>query len=150
MLENLPKRVPMPLHGFLEAAAPAATAAADHRRARQMLNGREKVIFRMVMDKRLTENLVIDLARSVDRVPSCIGASPCVLPNSHLYWVQGERFLTAREHLALQGIWACDFPALDSWAQTSLKSNRLRDLAGNAFTSTVRMSVCFAAIITAT
>ena len=73
----------------------------------------------------------------------------CVLPHSQLSWVHAGRFLTAREHAALQGIWSSDFPALDSWLRTSRQANLVKDMAGNAFSSTVCMAVSFAVILIA-
>ena len=73
---------------------------------------------------------------------------PCVLPGSKLYWVLVRRFLTVREHAALQGIWAIDFPELDVWLRTQKHSNVVKDMCGNAFSSTVSMAVCFAVIAT--
>ena len=66
-----------------------------------------------------------------------------------LWLVRAGRFLTARECLALQGIWASDFPALDAWARHPKKLKLLHDLAGNAFSTPVCMTVCLAVIMTA-
>ena len=104
-----------------------------------------------IMRKRLqTEDLIVDITKSLDHASSCVGAPPCVLPNSRFYRVLEDRFLTVREVASLQGLWTCDFPALESWVQTCRKSNFLRDMAGNAFTSTVCMAVCWAVIVTVT
>jgi site-specific DNA-cytosine methylase len=78
-----------------------------------------------------------------------VNASPCVLPGSKLWLVRERRFLTPRECLALQGIWATDFLALDRWAHQPGKMTLLRDLAGNAFSTPVCMTVCLAVIMTA-
>ena len=114
----------------------------------------EKLLERVRRDRphqRLqTDDVVIDLARSLDHPSYCVGASSCVLPNSRFYWAREGRFLIDREVLSLQGVWACDFPALDSWVQSSRKANFLRDMTGNAFTSTVCMAVCWAVIRSAT
>ena len=64
-------------------------------------------------------------------------------------WVHAGRFLTAREHAALQGIWPCDFPALDSWLRTSHQANLVKDMAGNAFPTSACMAVSFAVILIA-
>ena len=94
-------------------------------------------------------DVVVDLAKSTQRASTCMNASTCVLPNSKLWLVRAGRFLTARECLALQGIWASDFPALDAWARHPKKLNLLHDLAGNAFSTPVCMTVCLAVIMTA-
>ena len=78
-----------------------------------------------------------------------MNASTCVLPSSKLWLVRAGRFLTARECLALQGIWASDFPALDAWARHPKKLHLLHDLAVNAFSTPVCMTVCLAVIMTA-
>ena len=98
-----------------------------------------------------THDVILDLQNSNCKatVAKCIHASPCVMPYSQLYWLHAGRFLTAREHAALQGIWPCDFPALDSWLRTSRQADLVMDMAGHAFSSTVCMAVSFAVILIA-
>ena len=49
-------------------------------------------------------DLVVEISKRTDRAPWCIGATPCVLPNSRLHWRLQQRVLDAREMAALQGI----------------------------------------------
>ena len=95
----------------------------------------------------VTHDVILDLQNS--NWPHVSSVSSCVLPHSQLYWLHAGRFLTAREHAALQGIWSSDFPALDSWLRTSHQANLVKDMAGNAFSSTVCMAVSFAVILIA-
>ena len=155
VIDNLPKRAHMPLRDML---TPVAT---DHKPARADLNVRELAVLRTAVETIRQRrrgvgadwdedvDVVVDLAKSPQRAPTCIHASTCVLPNSKLWLVRAGRFLTARECLALQGIWASDFPALDAWARHPKKLNLLHDLAGNAFSTPVCMTVCLAVIMTA-
>ena len=151
MIHNLPKRAHMPLRARL---TPVAT---DHRRPRADPTPRELEVLNTAMDtirqrrRGVGEDLdvVVDLSKSGSRAPWCMNASTCVLPGSRLWLVRAGRFLTARECLALQGIWACDFPALDLWVRHPKKLKLLHDLAGNAFSTPVCMTVCLAVIMTA-
>ena len=64
----------------------------------------------------------------MDRQTYCLHASPCVVPKSKLYWTLEGRFLTTREHAALQGIWSCE---------DSLGASAVSDYSGEC---------CFAAV----
>ena len=151
VIDNLPKRAHMPLRDML---TPVAT---DHKPARADLNVRELEVLRTAVEtirqrrRGVGEDpgVVVDLSKSGSRVPWCMNASTCVLPGSRLWLVRAGRFLTARECLALQGIWASDFPALDAWARNPKKLTLLHDLAGHAFSTPVCMTVCLAVIMTA-
>ena len=48
---------------------------------------------------------------------------------------------------ALQGIWPRDFAALESWRKSDKRSLVVRDMAGNAFTSTICTAVCLGAMV---
>ena len=87
-------------------------------RSRQTINEREQdVLTHAVQDYRGLQrlepgelaDLVVDIAKSVGRAPWCVGATPCVLPNSRLHWHRHQRVLGAREMAALQGVWTRDF-----------------------------------------
>ena len=139
----------MPLGKFLK---PLACNA----RPRQTINDREEQCLDYVVQANpplqclradeLTD-LVIDVAKSAHRAPWCIGATPCVRPNSRLHWRRQQRALSAFEVAALQGIWPRDFPALESWCQSDTRSRVLVDMAGNAFTSTVCAAVCLGVMV---
>ena len=92
-------------------------------------------------------DLVVDISKSAGRAPWCVGATPCVLPNSRLHWRREKRVLDAREMAALQGIWPRDFPVLESWCQSEKRSLVVRDMAGNAFTSTICTAVCLGVMV---
>jgi len=149
VLSALERPQPVALHKFLK---PAACDV----RARQTTNDREDhVLDHIVQANRPLQrleageltDLVVDVAKSAERAPWCVGATPCVLPNSRLYWRRQQRVLGAREMLALQGIWPRDFPALESWCQSDTRSRVLMDMAGNAFTSTVCSAVCLGIMV---
>ena len=86
-------------------------------------------------------DLVVDISKSTDRAPWCIGSTPCVLPNSRLHWRREQRVLDAREMCALQGIWTRDFAAFESWCQSEKQSRVLMDLTGKAFTYSLHCRV---------
>ena len=149
VLNALERPQPVPLNKFLR---PAACEV----RARQTLNDREEHVLDHVFQanrslqrleaEELTD-LVIDVAKSAGRAPWCIGATPCVMPNSRLHWRRQHRVLGAHEMAGLQGIWPRDFTALESWCQSDTRSRVLMDMAGNAFTSTVCAAVCLGVMV---
>ena len=119
--------------------------------ARQTINEREQGVLDSVVEQNRSlqrleaeelADLVVDISKSAGRAPWCVGATPCVLPNSRLHWRREKRVLDAREMAALQGIWPRDFPVLESWCQSEKRSLVVRDMAGNAFTSTICTAVC--------
>ena len=67
------------------------------------------------------------------------------MPNSRPYREKAGRLLGPLQALGLQGICQVDFPHLDQAARDSPRL--LRDIAGNAFTATVALSVCLAATV---
>mmetsp|Transcript_14282 Transcript_14282/g.33747 ORF Transcript_14282/g.33747 Transcript_14282/m.33747 type:complete len:454 (+) Transcript_14282:95-1456(+) len=91
-------------------------------------------------------NCIIDIAKSDHRAPVCIGATSCIVPNSKPYYVGFQRVLTPEEVLKVQGIYSEDFPALSKMLKEKGGPNLARDLAGNAFTSTVCMAVLIATL----
>lgn len=148
ILEQLEQPEPAPLGAFLRATA-------GGHRPRQELNAREAEAVTDVLrsrsvlrlDKAALEGLVIDISKSAGRTPWCAGATPCVLPNSRLYVRHVQCVLGPREAAALQGLWPADFRALSAWCEDKHRSRVVADMAGNAFTSTVCMAVCFAVFL---
>ena len=65
---------------------------------------------------------------------------------SLLYRVKEKRVLEPMEAMALQGIFPEDFPAMRPFSETKPKG-LMRDLAGNAFSSTVCMAVLVAGFV---
>jgi hypothetical protein len=126
----------------------------NDKQARQTINEREQAVLDCVLRERALQlqpeellDLVVDIAKSVSRAPWCVQATPCVLPNSRLHWRRQQRVLDAREMAALQGIWPRDFPALESWCKSDKRSLVVRDMAGNAFTSTICTAVCLGVMV---
>ena len=135
---------PLPLDKFLRPVA-------SDTRPRQTINDmQQEIVYGVVEANRPLQrleaeeltDLVAEIAKSTDRAPWCIGATPCVLPKSRLHWRRQQRVLDARELSALQGIWTRYSVALESWCQSEKQSRVLMDLARNAFTSTVCCAVC--------
>ena len=88
----------------------------------------------------LKKDLVVDVGKSLERLHYCLGgAAPCVVPNSRTYRVKQNKVLSPEQCHAVQGIFKSDFPALATWAKN--KKTIMRDLAGNAFSTTVCMAV---------
>lgn len=148
VLKDLERPQPVALNKFLRTACNVLSCGT--------INDRQEHVLAHVVQanrplQRLTAeeltDLVVDVAKSAERAPWCIGATPCVLPNSRLHWRRQQRVLGAREVAALQGIWARDFPALESWCQSDTRSRVLTDMAGNAFTSTVCAAVCLGVMV---
>ena len=149
ILADLQQKEPVPLDGFL-------SAVAGDCQQRQSVNEREESALAAVLTnnrplQRLSEeelqDLVVDISKSCGRAPWCLGAAPCVLPGSRLYWRRKQWVLGAREMAALQGIWCRDFPALQSWCEDPHRSRILMDMAGNAFTSTICIAVVLAVMV---
>ena len=90
--------------------------------------------------------LVVDVGQSGNRAGNfCVdGAAPCLLPNSKILVHRGRKILSIQELMALQGIFKADFPKLDKWAQE--QKTLIRDLTGNAFSTTTCLAVALGAI----
>ena len=149
ILQAMERPQPM-LSGHLFKHMPDATWT------RQTINEREQDVLDSIVDQNRSlqcleaeelADLVVDISKSAGRAPWCVGATPCVLPNSRLHWRREKRVLDAREMAALQGIWPRDFPVLESWCQSEKRSLVVRDMAGNAFTSTICTAVCLGVMV---
>ncbi len=88
------------------------------------------------------EDLIVDVAKSAERAPSCVGECPCLVPNSKPFRRWAGKVLGPQEVLGLQGIWKEDFPQLGTFSDVFL-----RNLAGNAFTATVALAVLLGALV---
>lgn len=87
------------------------------------------------------DQVIVDVAKSEQRAPVQLHRTPCLVANSTMYWANQQRFLSAEEVLALQGIFTKDFKAVKGKFLT--QHRRLcHDLTGNAFS----MSVCSAVL----
>eukprot|EP00435_Cladocopium_sp_Y103_P009086 s1569_g2.t1 len=113
---------------------------------RTTLNVREgkvlKAALKKVPNRKQQDHVLVDVAKSEQRSPVQLQRAPCLVANSKIYWKNKQRFLSAEEVLALQGIFKADFKAAETKFFT--KHRRLcHDLSGNAFS----MSVCSAVLI---
>ena len=149
VLNALERPQPVALSKFLR------PAACDPR-PRRTINCREvRVLDSVVQESRPLQrleaeeltDLVVDVAKSADRAPWCIGTTPCVLPNSRFHWRREQRVLGVHEVAALQGLWPEDFPALESWCQSDTRSQVVMDMAGNVFACTVCTAVCLGVMV---
>ena len=82
-------------------------------RPRQTINERERDVLDGVVEANRTlqgseakglTDLVVDISKSTDRAPWCIGATPCALPNSRLQWRRQQRVFGARDMVALHRV----------------------------------------------
>lgn len=89
-------------------------------------------------------DVVVDVGKSAQRAPFCQNATPCIVPNSLPYRIKKAQFLSGEQVHCVQGIYKQDFPALAKWAQE--KKTLTRDLAGNAFSTTVCMAVAISCL----
>mmetsp|Transcript_20109 Transcript_20109/g.45100 ORF Transcript_20109/g.45100 Transcript_20109/m.45100 type:complete len:434 (-) Transcript_20109:266-1567(-) len=117
-LARLASNAHMPLHKMLKKGMD-----------KTLLLAREKQVIATAMGKLKSTHdddadVIVDIAKSDQRAPVCIGATSCIVPNSKPYHMASKRVLTPEEVLKEKG-----------------GNNLARDLAGNAFTSTVCMAV---------
>jgi hypothetical protein len=87
------------------------------------------------------EEEVLDLGQSINRIPHCSNAVPCILPNSILWLRRRFRVVEPNEALHLQGIPLLGYPRLDKWSPAELM-----DLAGNAFCGVNALAIFIAAL----
>jgi len=85
------------------------------------------------------QDVVVDVGKTEARAPSGVAATSCVVPNSELYRLRSKSTLTPEQVHCVQGIYKEDFPALARYAAT--QKTLTKDLAGNAFSTTVCMAV---------
>ncbi|CAK8986137.1 unnamed protein product [Durusdinium trenchii] len=112
---------------------------------KQTLNARQRRVIKAGLKKAKQrsprDQVIVDVAKSDKRAPTQLNRTPCLVANSTPFWHNQNRFLSAEEVLALQGIFAKDFKAAKKTFLT--KHRRLcHDLTGNAFS----MSVCSAVL----
>ena len=107
--------------------------------AAKKLNTRQEGIVKKALSKlkpsERRRDVWVDVAKGWEKPPCCLNATSCVVPNSLPYGLKEKVFLSPLQVCCVQGIWQEDFPALSRYAK---KQRCLtRDLAGNAFSSTV-------------
>lgn len=113
------------------------------------LNDRQRRVVQVVLQALKSDDrhsdIVIDVAKSEQRAPKCINATSCIVPNSLPYRLQTQSILTAEQVHCVQGIYIEDFPALTRYAREH--KSLTRDLAGNAFSTTVCMAVVICCLL---
>ena len=107
--------------------------------AKTMLNRRQRGVVAAAQQKLKGKDIVVDVAKSAQRAPACDSVTPCIQPNSLPYRLKTRSILTPQQVNCVQGIFKADFPALAKYARS--KARLTRDLAGNAFSTTVCMAV---------
>ena len=138
-LEKLQSQCTLPLDSVLGMARQDRVEVSN-------LNSRQQIVVDTAL-KRLGEpansmrEVIIDVAKSAERGPACFDACPCIVPNSQPYRLQSGSLLSIEDVLALQGITKDAFPSLPAWLADPTSSRMLRDMAGNAFTTSVCAAV---------
>ncbi|KAG7055368.1 SNF2 super family protein [Colletotrichum scovillei] len=84
---------------------------------------------------------ILDVGQNVDRQSGRLGVIPCVLPSADLFISYDGRPLLGLECLAVQGI------PVDRISLSVEGENQLKDLAGNAMTTTVAGAAILCALI---
>ncbi|KAK1728703.1 hypothetical protein CaCOL14_005443 [Colletotrichum acutatum] len=84
---------------------------------------------------------ILDVGQNVDRQSGRLGVIPCVLPSADLFISYDGRPLLGLECLAVQGI------PIDRISLSVEGENQLKDLAGNAMTTTVAGAAILCALI---
>lgn len=119
--------------------------------ANTTLNARKKRVVRAALRKlklslkaACKKDVVVDVGKTEARAPLGISATSCVVPNSELYRLRTKSTLTPEQVHCVQGIYKEDFPALASYA--SKNKILTKDLAGNAFSTTVCMAVAISCL----
>jgi len=105
----------------------------------QRKRGVVKAALRRLKPADRCKDVVVDVAKTAARAPSGIECTSCVVPNSQLYRLKTKTMLTPEQVHCVQGIYKEDFPALAKYTQE--RKGLARDLAGNAFSTTVCMAV---------
>ena len=132
-LERMQRDEPVALDKILKPMAGDVTTL-NQRQARVL----EQVLAKRADQGRENEDLIVDLAKSMDRQTACVGSVPCLVTNSLPYRVKEGRFLNAIERMRLQALYERDYPLIEVYAEK--QAGLLKNLAGNAFTCTTCMA----------
>lgn len=96
-------------------------------------------------------NAFFDVNTSEKRVEesleSSLDVTTCVRPTHAIYAVGLGRYLTGAEYLCAQGIWKVDSENLPLWNEMAADLKWARNIAGNAFSSTVAQATFLASLI---
>lgn len=95
--------------------------------------------------KAQAQPMCLHMGSSSDRLEYALGASTCVRPTHGIYCEVVQRPLVPLELLRLQGVFPSDFPFPDAIEAVSEKL--LKDMAGNAFTTTVLQAAMLASLV---
>ena len=128
----------MPTHLFLRSDLPPSELTLKQKARLEAAQTEPR--FQKMLSSALDREIFVDLAKTY--LDTCCGASTCLRPTSRPYLYKQQRFITGEEALGLQGILPDDFPYMKTLIENG-KDHFMRDLAGNAFTS----SACAAALL---
>jgi hypothetical protein len=92
------------------------------------------------------KDVLVDIAKSAERAAFCLDAAPCLTGNSLMWRSSTGRVLCGTEAMALLGLFEDDVPDMRRLSATASGLRLLRDMAGNAFATTVCLGVLFACI----
>lgn len=102
---------------------------------------REVVFFFDSLHGRTSEEEVIDISCSINRVPRCVGAMPCCTPKG-MFWLRKKfRLIEPNECLQAQGIRLRARHEVSAFSPAELQA-----LAGNAFNAYTALAVTIAAL----
>ena len=76
-----------------------------------------------------------------------MGMATCLRPSTRVYSLRLRRFLSAMEHLMLQGIFPTDFAHPEVVEMLAQKATMAKDMAGNAFSTTVLQANLLALLV---
>ncbi|CAE7302174.1 unnamed protein product, partial [Symbiodinium microadriaticum] len=76
-----------------------------------------------------------------------VGMATCLRPSTRVYSLRLRRFLSAMEHLMLQGIFPTDFAHPEVVEMLAQKATMAKDMAGNAFSTTVLQANLLALLV---
>jgi DNA-cytosine methyltransferase len=110
----------------------------------QKITARQQRVVARAMQGNRGYDVIADINKGELRGAHGADVAPTIVANSLPYRVKEKRVLEPMESLALQGIFPEDFPAMEDFSTGS--ETFLRDLAGNAFSTTVCMAMMLAAL----
>ena len=113
---------------------------------RRRITARQKRVVSAALAGNRGGDVIVDINKGETRGSHGVNVAPTIVANSLPYRVKEKRVLEPMESMALQGIFPEDFPAMRSLSD-SMPVTVMRDLAGNAFSSTVCMAVLVAGFV---
>lgn len=92
-------------------------------------------------------NLFVDCNSSTRRLTYADGAIPCITPTHPVWSCKLRRYLSSKDLLNAQGLWASTMSA-STYQHVLANDTFARDLAGNSFSSTVVQCALLASFVT--